>query len=113
MHRPRLAPSAFGSSLYVICASSFASITQHRPRPAGAMHQHFSHRPRLASTAWPELRAHVTVWVGPEDGMGFARSSCQHKRRGVYPFPSKARVRGDADRPAAPTKRIRRFPTSS
>ncbi len=41
-------------------------------RPGRALPEHLPRRPRRASTpTWPELQAHATVWVSPEDDIEF------------------------------------------
>ena len=65
---------ALGSFIYLRLARGMApvSITQH---PAPDPHAHYSstfHADRVCFDAeWPQVRAHTTVWVSPEDDVEF------------------------------------------
>ncbi|HET9977257.1 MAG TPA: glucoamylase family protein [Burkholderiaceae bacterium] len=50
------------------------SITQHPAPDAAAHYQSLFHADRVCfDAAWPELQAHATVWVSPEDDIEFRR----------------------------------------
>ena len=72
---------AYGSFLYLrwdrpteLVSSAPVSITQH-PAPDSAAHYScLFHADRVCFDAqWPELQAHTTVWVSPEDDIEFRR----------------------------------------
>jgi cyclic beta-1,2-glucan synthetase len=53
-------------------ASSLVSITQHPAPDPEAQYTSTFHTDRVCfDAAWPELRAHATVWVSPEDDIEF------------------------------------------
>ncbi len=57
-----------------------ASITQH-PAPDPAAHYHATyHAERVTfSATWPEVQAHMTVWVSPEDDIEFRQIELHNK----------------------------------
>ena len=55
-------------------ATSLASITQHPAPDPEAQYTSIFHTDRVCfDAAWPDLRAHATVWVSPEDDIEFRR----------------------------------------
>ena len=68
---------AYGSFFYVNRpasgqASTLVSITQHPAPDPGAEYSSTYHADRVCFDAlWPELRAHTTVWISPEDDIEF------------------------------------------
>jgi cyclic beta-1,2-glucan synthetase len=67
---------AYGSFFYLRWAGQPdpVSITQHPAPDAKAHYNSTFHSDRVFfDTVWPELQAHVTVWVSPEDDIEFRR----------------------------------------
>jgi cyclic beta-1,2-glucan synthetase len=65
---------AFGSFFYVRrdAQQALASITQHPAPDPAAQYQSTYHADRVCfDAAWPDLQAHTTVWVSPEDDIEF------------------------------------------
>ncbi len=67
---------AYGSFFYLRRngQSDPVSLTQHPAPDAAAQYKSTFHADRVFfDTLWPELHAHVTVWVSPEDDIEFRR----------------------------------------
>lgn len=67
---------AYGSFFYLrrIGEALLASITHHPARDVAATYKCVYHADRVCfEAAWPDLEAHMTVWVSPEDDVEFRR----------------------------------------
>lgn len=67
---------AYGSFFYLrrLGETLLASITHHPARDSAATYKCVYHADRVCfEAAWPDLEAHMTVWVSPEDDVEFRR----------------------------------------
>ena len=83
-------------------ASRSRSRSPSTRRPTrGAHYQSIFHADRVCfDAAWPELQAHTTVWVSPEDDIEFRQVELRNLSDRTLEHRADVGLRGDAGRPA-------------